>query len=200
LPPKAFATSVTRAAKAVKARLTKTPSISIARARLIAPARSVGSSRGLRKKIRRTIRSKRSSSRRARLPIVRPMSSISPIPWALIAARTSGASAVRSTSCCVSSLASNRCQTSSTSSLSIASSSARLTASLSSAPSTASSITGPSSTLTIARSTALLSTAATIASSAATSTARSIPVALVTVRAPLTPTPSSRAESGSDPF
>ena len=118
------------------------------------------------------------------------------MPWALIAARTSGASAIRSTSCWASSLASSRRQTSSTSSLSIASSSARLTASLSSAPSTASSTTGPSRTLAIARSTALLSTAATIASSAAISTARSIPVALLTVRAPRTPTPSSRAGIG----
>ena len=117
------------------------------------------------------------------------MSSISPTPWALIAARSSGASAIRSTSCWASSLASSRRQTSSTSSLSSASSSARLTASLSSAPCTASSTTGPCSTRAIARSTASLSTAATIASSAATSTARSIPVALVTVRAPRTPTP-----------
>ena len=78
--------------------------------------------------MRRTIRSKRSSRRRARLPIVRPTSSIRPIPWALIAARTSGASAIRSTSCWASSLASSRRQTSSTSSESIASSSAFLTA------------------------------------------------------------------------
>ncbi len=131
---------------------------------------------------------------------MRPMSSTSPIPWALIAARTSGASAIRSTSCWAWSLASSRLQTSSTSSQSIASSSARLTASLSSAPSTASSTSGPSSTRAIARSTAWLSTAATIASSAATSTARSIPVARVTVRAPRTPTPSRRAESGVLPF
>jgi hypothetical protein len=200
LPPKALATRVTRATRAVKARLTKTPSMTIARPRLTTPARSVGTSRCLRKKTRRTTRSTRSSRRRARLPIVRPMSSSRPTPWALIAARTSGASAIRSTSCCASSLASSRRQTSSTSSLSIASSSAFLTASLSSAPSTASSTTGPSSTRAIARSTALLSTAATIASSAATSTARSIPVALVTVRAPRTPAPSRRAESGSEPF
>ena len=111
-------------------------------------------------------------------PIVRPMSSSRPTPWALIAARSSGASAIRSTSCWASSLASRRRQTSSTSSLSIASSSARLTASLSSAPWTASSTTGPCRTRAIARSTASLSTAPTIASSAATSTARSIPVAL----------------------
>ena len=134
------------------------------------------------------------------MPIVRPMSSIRPAPWALIAARSSGAPAIRSTSCWASSLASNRRQTSSTSSLSIASSSARLTASLSSAPCTASSTTGPLSTRAIARSTASLSIAPTIASSAATSTARSIPVALPTLRAPRTPTPSSRAEIGRWPL
>ena len=47
LPPKALATRVTSATNAVKARLTKTPSIAIARPRLTAPARSVGSSRRL---------------------------------------------------------------------------------------------------------------------------------------------------------
>ena len=185
---------------AVKLRLTKTPSMTIARARLTAPAWSLATARRRRKKTRRTTRSKLSSRRRASLPIVRPMSSSRPAPWALIAARTSGASAIRSTSCWASSLASSRRQTSSTRSLSIASSSAFLTASLSSAPCTASSTIGPCSTRAIARSTASLSTAATIASSAATSTARSTPVALPTVRTPRTPTPSRRAESGRWPF
>ena len=112
-----------------------TPSMPIARARLTAPAWSVGvraaaCGRGSGGRCARSV----SSRRRAKLPIVRPMSSTRPTPWALIAARTSGASAIRSTSCWASSLASSRRQTSSTSSLSIASSSACLTASLSSAP------------------------------------------------------------------
>ena len=120
-----------------------------------------------------------------------------PTLWALIAARISGASAIRSTRRWVSSLASNRRQTSSTSSLSSASTSALLTASLSSALFIASSTTGPLRTRAIARSTASLSTAATIASSAASSIAWSIPVALPTSRAPRTPAASKRTESGS---
>ena len=181
-------------------RRTAPPSISIAKARLTTPAWSLTTARRRRKVRRRKKRSKLSSRRRVSLPMVRPMSSSRPAPWALIAARTSGASAIRSTSCWASSLASSRRQTSSTSSLSIASSRAFLTASLSSAPCTASSTIGPCRTRAIARSTASLSTAATIASSAATSTARSTPVALPTVRTPRTPTPKSRAESGRWPF
>src|ERR1044072_3300465 len=122
-----------------------------------------------------------------------------PTLWALIAARSSGASAIRSTRRCASSLASSRRQTSSTISLSSASINARLTVSLSSAPLTASSTSGPCRTRTRARSTASLSTAETIASSAADWTARSTPAALPTVRAPRTPAPSRRTESGSGP-
>ncbi len=51
---------------AVKPRLTKTPSITIASARLTAPARSLATARRRRKMMRRTIRSKLSSSRRVR--------------------------------------------------------------------------------------------------------------------------------------
>ena len=109
---------------------------------MTAPARSVGSARRLRKKIRRATRSTAPSRRRVLSPIVWPTSSIRPTLWALIAARISGASAIRSTSRCASSLASSRRQTSSTSSLSRASIRARFTASLSSAPFIASSTSG----------------------------------------------------------
>ncbi len=82
---------------------------------------------------------RRRRARRVTSPIVWPTSSIRPTLWALIAARSSGASAIRSTSRCASSLASSRRQTSSTISLSSASIRACLTVSLSSAPWTASS-------------------------------------------------------------
>ena len=196
MPEKKEPIRATIAARPEKARLTINRSRPKARPRVSAPARSVGSVRRLRKTTRRAMRSITPSRRRVTSPIVWPTSSMKPTLWALIAARSSGASAIRSTRRCASSLASNRRQTSSTISLSSASIRACFTVSLSSAPRAASSTSGPCSTRTSARSTASLSTAATIASSAATSTARSIPAALPTERAPRTPAPSSRTESG----
>ena len=81
-----------------------------------------------RRKIARATRSSPSSSRRATWRSWRPRSSIRPAPWAVTAARTSGASAIRSTSFWASSLASSWAQRLSNCSLSSARASARSTA------------------------------------------------------------------------
>ncbi len=98
LPEKAEAISAAIAATPEKARLTIRRSSPKASALVTAPASALGWVRGLRKKTLRTIRSTTASRRLVELPIVWPTSSIRPTLWALIAARSSGASAIRSTS------------------------------------------------------------------------------------------------------
>jgi hypothetical protein len=89
-------------------------------ARLTIPARSVSASRRGRKRRRLATRSTTPSRRCVVFAASRARSSSRPTPWAATAARTSGASAIRSTSFCTSSLASSRSQTRSIISLSIA--------------------------------------------------------------------------------
>ena len=126
----------------------------------------------------------------------RPMSRSRPTPCEAIAARSSGASAIRSISFWASSEASSRSQTWSTSCESSTLTAARSTAGLERVRSNAACASSDSSTRTIARSTAGLSSARTIASSVAVCIASSIPVADATRSAPRAPIPSSRAGSG----
>jgi hypothetical protein len=116
-----------------------------------------------------------------------------------MAARTSGASAMRSTNICAFGLARISSQTWSATSLSSAFTMAVATSSLVRACSRARPIAFSStSTRTIARSTAGLRRARTIASSVASSIALSTPVAPASRSAPLAPTPSTRAAGDRD--
>ena len=193
--PKAEIVKSTTAVPAKKIAATIAPSTPTARARVTRPALSdlTVSIRLLRKVSRRARPSAAPSRPWAIRLICRPMSSRSPKPCWVIAARTSGASATRSTSFWASSDWSRRSQTLSTRGLSRALIAARSTAGLAKRRSTASSTAGPSSTRTSARSTAGLSRARTMASSVARSMASSMPVASTTTRALRALPPRSRA-------
>ena len=108
--PSAEATKPSSAAVPRKITFRITPSRSIATERVIRPMWSVGSRRG-RPIRRRTMRSRPSSIRMAKSRTWRPMSRSRPTPCAAIAARSSGASAIRSISFCASSEASRWSQT-----------------------------------------------------------------------------------------
>jgi hypothetical protein len=146
-------------------------SIAAARARVTRPAALVTPSRFGRRSSARTIRSSTLSSGRVSRRTWRPMSPIRPTPCWAIAARTSGASATRSTSICALSEARIRSQTRSAASLSIASSTRPSRSAWAAVRVRTSSRRPSSASLISARSSAGLSTARTIDSSAAASSA-----------------------------
>ena len=121
-----------------------------------------------------------------------PTSVISPAPCCVIAARTSGASATRSTSICAFGLARMSAHTLSATSVSSALMIASATSSLVSVSATASCTAFCLMTRTTARSTAGDRSARTIASSSASSSAASTPVTRAAASVPRAAAPSNR--------